>query len=138
MLRKILLIGFVVGLTTAVVFAGSAQAGKPQVQLSYHLYSFDDGSFVVDYVVAGKGAGNMDLAVSHQCFSDGALVQDWTNRLYWSGNGANKEGHWNTHVEGGNECFAVVVDVSQPVSGETSFTSSGYREVSPMVQYVVE
>jgi hypothetical protein len=113
-------------------------AAKPQVGLSYQLYSFDDGTFVVDYMVQSKGGGGMDLAVSHECFSGDQLVQAWTNRLYWSGNGANKTGHWNTQVEGGNECFAVVVDLDQPASGEVSLTSFGYAEVSPVVRYVVQ
>ena len=120
------------------VSTDGVEAGKPQVGLSYQLYSFDDGTFVVDYTVQSKGGGGMDLAVSHECFSGGELVQAWTNRLYWSGSGASKTGHWNTQVEGGNECFAVVVDVSQPDSGGTSFVSSGYRQVSAAVRYVVQ
>jgi hypothetical protein len=112
--------------------------GKSKVELSYELYSFDDGTFVVDYTVPGKGVGNMDLAVSHECVSDGQVVQAWTNRLYWSGKGADKAGHWNTQVQSGNECSAVVVDLDQPDSGALRLASSGYAEVSPPVHYVVQ
>jgi hypothetical protein len=120
------------------VSTGGVDAAKPQVQLSYQLYSFADGTFVVDYTVQSKGGGGMDLAVSHECFSGGELVQAWTNRLYWSGSGANKTGHWNTQVEGGNACFAVVVDVSQPSSGVGNLRTSGFMEVSAPVSYVVQ
>ena len=138
MFTRITLLAAVVALMASAVAVGSAAAGKPQVGLSYELYGFADGTFVVDYTVPSKGAGNMDLAVSHECFSDSQLVQTWTNRLYWSGKGADKAGHWNIRVQGGNECFAVVVDLGQPVSGAASLTSSGYAEVSPEVHYVVQ
>jgi hypothetical protein len=128
----------VVALMASAVAVDSATAGKPQVGLSYQLYSFTDGTFKVDYVVSSKGAGNIDLAVSHKCFSDGELVQYWTHRPLWSGKGADRAGHWNIEVLGGNECYAVVVDVDQPVSGGVSLTSSGYAEVSPIVHYVVQ
>jgi hypothetical protein len=128
----------VVAMMALTVAVNSANAGKAQVGLSHELYSFADGTFVVDYIVPSKGAGKMDLAVSHQCFSGDELVQDWTNRLYWSGKGSNKAGHWNTQVEGGNECVAVVIDLNQATSGELSLASSGYAEVSPRVRYMVE
>ena len=120
------------------VSTDGVDAAKPEVKLSYQLYSFDDGTFVVDYIVQSKGGGGMDLAVSHECFSGGEPVQAWTNRLYWSGSGANKTGHWNTQVEGGNECFAVVVDISQPNSGVGNVRTSGFVEVSAPVSYVVQ
>jgi len=135
---RITLLAAVVALMASAVAVDSAAAGKPQVGLSYQLYSSADGTFVVDYTVPSKGAGNMDLAVSHECSSDGQLVQEWTNRLYWSGKGADKTGHWNIPVQGGNECFAVVVDLGQPASGALSLTTSGYAQVSPVVHYAVQ
>ena len=143
--RKIVMVSRIVAvvvvaavLLAAALAVDSASAGKPQVGLSYQLYSFADGTFVVDYTVPSKGAGSMDLAVSHECFSDGQLVQEWTNRLYWSGKGADKAGNWNIGVQGGNECFAVVVDLGQPASGALSLTTSGYAQVSPVVHYAVQ
>jgi hypothetical protein len=138
MSSKILMLAAVVALMASALAVDSAAAGKPQVGLSYQLYGFVDGTFVVDYTVPSKGAGSMDLAVRHECFLDGVLVQSRTNRLYWSGKGADKAGHWNIQVQGGTECFAVVVDVDQPVSGGASLTSSGYAQVSPMVHYMVQ
>jgi hypothetical protein len=136
--RILALVAVAAVLLAAAVAVDSATAGKPQVGLSYQLYSSVDGTFVVDYTVPSKGAGNIDLAVSHECFSDGQLVQEWTNRLYWSGKGADKAGHWNIPVQGGNECFAAVVDLGQPASGALSLTTSGYAQVSPVVHYVVQ
>ena len=136
--RIVALLAVAAVLLAAALAVDSASAGKPQVGLSYQLYSGVDGTFVVDYIVPSKGAGNMDLAVSHECFSDGDLVQAWTHRLLWSGKGADRAGHWNIEVQGGNECYAVVVDVDQPASGALSLTTSGYAQVSPVVHYVVQ
>ena len=77
--------------------------------------------------------------MSHECFSDGELIQSRTNRVYWSGKGQDKAGHWNLSVQGGAECFAVVVDLDQTsTSSGVSLTSSGYVEVSPTLSYTVE
>jgi len=138
MSRILALVAVATVLLASALAVDSATAGKPQVGLSYQLYSFADSTFVVDYTVPSKGAGSMDLAVSHECFSDGQLVQEWTNRLYWSGKAADKAGHWNIQVQGGNECFAAVVDLGQPASGALSLTTSGYAQVSPVVHYVVQ
>ena len=139
MLRKFLLIGAVIGVATIAILTGGAQAGKPGADLSYQLYSFDDGTFKVDYIVQSKG-GSMDLAVSHECTMDGEVVQSRINRVYWSGKGQDKEGHWNLQVPAGAECTGVAVDLDQSsgTDGTASVTSSGYMEVSSPVSYAVQ
>ncbi len=141
MSSKILMLAAVVALMASAMAVDSAAAGKPpKVSLSYQLYSsVVDNDIVVEYTVQSKG-GNMDLAVSHECYTDDELVQSRTNRLYWSGKGQDKAGTWDLNVQAGSECFAVVVDLSQSTSsaGSASVTSSGYAEVSASVRYIVE
>jgi len=138
MLRRLGLVAAIAGLMALTMISTGAEAGKPQVQLSYQLYSFDDGSHKVEYTVK-KGSGSADLAVHHQCFSDGTLVADRMNRVYWSGRGADRTGNWIASVNAGDSCSAVVIDVSQPMTGESlSAASGGYMAVSSPVRYVVE
>ena len=138
MLRKLLVLGAIVGVTTLAIMTTGAQAGKPGVQLGYQIYSFSDGTFKVDYIFSAKG-GSMDLAVSHECSIDGELVQSRTNRVYWSGNGKDKEGHWNLAVPAGADCTAVAIDLDQTDGGGSiATTSSGYMQVSPPVSYSVQ
>jgi hypothetical protein len=99
-----------------------AAAAKPRASLSFELLSTQTGQ-VVDYAVERKTGGNQDLAIHHQCFADGALVYDFTNRIYWD-DAARKSGSWNIGVESGRTCTAEVVDVadSSVASNTVSYT----------------
>ncbi len=81
---------------------------------------------VVDYIVTGKGIGNQDLAVQ-QTASDSAYNR--TNRVYWSGKGKDREGHWNTNVATGLIITAIVVNIDN--DGEV------ISEVSDPIEFTV-
>jgi hypothetical protein len=101
---------------------------KPEIKLSVKLYENINGEFVADYIVPVKGVtGAMDLAIEHKCFVDGVLFQLGTSRLYWSGKGKDKEGHWNLDVPADSECTGVVIDLD-----------NNRIEVSDPISYLVE
>ena len=130
-------LGFLVIANSSPAEAAKGDKGKGgTVQLGYELYAFADGSFVVDYSVLKKG-GNRDLAVHHQCFTDGTLSGERTRRLYWDG-ASQKTGSWNTGVTAGDQCTAVVVDLAQTSTGDTlSASTVAYETVSDPVSYEV-
>jgi len=135
-LRKLGLITAIAGLVLAFASSG-AEAGKTQIDLSFQLHSLSDGTHKVEYTVVKKGGGAMDLAVHHECTSDGETTADRMNRIYWSGRGGERSGNWIVGVNEGDSCTAVVIDVAQPVSGDTAASSAGYAAVSSPVSYVV-
>ncbi len=55
MSSKILVLAADLALMPSAMAADSAAAGKPEVRLSYQLYSSEDGRFVADYIVQSKG-----------------------------------------------------------------------------------
>ena len=99
-----------------------------KVKLAYQVYDEGEPEYVVvDYIVEAKGGGNIDFAVKHECVVDGEVIQSRTNRVYWSGKGQDRAGHWNLRVPRGGTCTAVVIDLD-----------AGKAELTDPVEYVAE
>ncbi len=99
-----------------------------KIEFSKQLFVSDDDAWVVDYIVVAKGVGKTDIAIKHMDVN-GSLIR--ANRVYWSGKGKDRAGHWDLRVGKGESYQAVVIDLDHGSEQDA-------EEISDTISYTVE